>query len=237
MNENRKSFGAQLEAFFEGKGFYIVLFLCAAVIGVSAWVLAMGTHVEQQFSDIRSAGVAVTAPERVEASTEPTMAPVILSEPSAAPTIQNGEEAVSVWVEKTPEMLFVWPVVGDIVTPYAVDSLIYDRTMADWRTHGGIDISAPLGTHVLAAANGKVTSVEADPLYGTTVTIEHGDGVESIYANLSAQPTVYVGDSVSVGDVIGAVGSTAIGESALGTHLHFSMRAGGESADPLDYLP
>jgi len=238
MDEKGKGFSAQLEAFFEGKGFYIVLFLCAAVIGVSAWVLAMGTHVEQQFDDIRSAGAAVTPGIHVEATAAPASAPVELTPVTpAAPAAQPREETQPVWAETIPEPVYVWPVVGDIATPYAVDSLLYDYTMADWRTHAGIDIAAPLGTHVLAAAGGRVEAVEADPLYGTMITLDHGNGVETVYANLAAQPTVYVGDTVAAGDVIGAVGSTAICESAVGTHLHFAVYADGKRADPLDYLP
>ena len=58
--KEKKGFGDQLEAFFEGKGFYIVLFLCAAVIGVSAWTLVAGTDVETRINDIEAAGIVVT---------------------------------------------------------------------------------------------------------------------------------------------------------------------------------
>jgi murein DD-endopeptidase MepM/ murein hydrolase activator NlpD len=95
--------------------------------------------------------------------------------------------------------------------------------MADWRTHAAIDIAAEIGTTVIAAASGTVKSVYSDDLYGTTVTIDHGGGLVSLYANLAALPAVSEGEYVGVGDVIGSVGATAIAEAGDVTHLHFAM--------------
>ena len=74
-------------------------------------------------------------------------------------------------------------------------------------------------------------------LLGTTVVIRHRDGLESVYANLAATPTVAVGDQVVVGQVIGAVGDTALCETGEVCHLHLAMRRDGESVDPADFLP
>lgn len=238
--KEKNGFGGKLEAFFEGKGFYIVLFLCAAVIGVSAWTLVQGTSVENRIDDIGSAGVMVTPPT-VSTTTPPTKAPstkapTATTAPEPEPVvIPNNEPATQVWNEQST--LFVRPVNGETITPYAVESLIYDKTMSDWRAHSGIDIAATLGDHVLAVSAGEVTAVEDSVLYGTTVTISHANGVESVYANLAGQPTVLAGDRVSAGDIIGAVGNTAICESGIETHLHFAMRDNGASADPERFLP
>ena len=238
MNE-KKNFGDQLELFFEGKGFYIVLFLCAAVIGISSWVLLMGTNVEEIADDVRTAGVfvspAIIETPALEEKTEAAVG-VVKSEPVVLPESEN---VIEVWSGQTVEQpaAFVWPLNGDVITPYAVTSLMYDKTMEDWRAHGGVDIAADLGAHVQAVSAGTVTAVISDAMYGTTVIIEHDGGVESIYSNLAAQPTVYKGDRVEAGQVIGAVGNTAICESALTTHLHFSMRKDGAGTDPRNFLP
>ena len=71
----------------------------------------------------------------------------------------------------------------------------------------------------------------------TTVVISHGGGIESVYSNLAELPTVTVGQSVAQGDTIGSVGTTALAEAGEVYHLHFAMRADGQSVDPAEYLP
>lgn len=237
--KKKKSLGASLESFFEGKGFYIVLFLCAGVISVSAWVLMTGTNVNEPIGDVGYIGATVTpeiikitpAPEdSTTIEIEPVPTPVVLPEVETVP-----EAAIEVFTETT--QLFVWPVAGETITEYSVDALVFNETMQDWRTHDAIDIAAAIGTQVMAVSNGEVISIENDVLYGTTVVIKHANDVESIYSNLATQPTVSVGDSVSVGQVIGSVGDTAMCESSLENHLHFALKEAGKSIDPQIYLP
>lgn len=109
--------------------------------------------------------------------------------------------------------------------------------MGDWRTHGGVDIAAGVGTEVLAMAPGTVSQVREDGLMGTTVVVEHGDGLISAYCGLAAQPAVEEGTPVETGTILGAVGTTAIAESGLDAHLHLETWLNGEPADPMEYLP
>ncbi len=74
-------------------------------------------------------------------------------------------------------------------------------------------------------------------MMGTTVVVEHGGGLTSTYANLASVPTVAVGDTVGAGSVLGSVGGTAIAESALASHLHFSMSLDGSTVDPWNTCP
>ena len=234
-NKNGAGPGA-LEKFFAGKGFYIVLLLCAAVIGVSAWSLLSGREAMQEADVLDVYRPAVSTPlpsEKPAASTpaptaKPTPAPT--PAPTAAPT-----PAPTAAPASEPES-YAWPVQGGVERPHSLDELMYDKTMGDWRTHNGIDIAAPLGALVGAAAAGTVTDITDDPLYGTTVTISHAGGSESVYSNLAAQPTVEIGDTVAAGETIGSVGDTAICESGEVTHLHFAMSVGGVSVDPAEYL-
>lgn len=108
--------------------------------------------------------------------------------------------------------------------------------MGDWRTHDGIDIAAELGTPVAACAKGTVSAVATDDLMGTTVTIDHGKGMESVYANLSPSLNVQAGTEVDAGTVLGTVGTSAIAESASPSHLHFALREYGVTIDPGHYL-
>lgn len=245
-NKNGAGPGA-FEKFFAGKGFYIVLALCAAVIGVSAWSLFAGGRAvqEEEVLDVyrpaeTSAPLSTPEPDgedvslaeppgqvsetpKVQPTPEPTPAPTPAVTPSPAPA-------------DTEPKSWLMPVLGTLERPYSVDTLMYDRTMGDWRTHDGVDYAAAAGSHVKAAAAGTVTDVYDDALYGTTVVISHGGGWETVYSNLAALPTVETGDSVAAGDVIGAVGDTALCEAGEVYHLHFAMRLDGESADPEDFV-
>jgi murein DD-endopeptidase MepM/ murein hydrolase activator NlpD len=133
--------------------------------------------------------------------------------------------------------VFTWPVNGSVLREYGMETLAYDQTMGDWRTHDGVDIAASAGTQVMAPAGGTVVDLYQDDLMGSTVVILHADGVMSACANLAAVPTVEVGDTVRTGDVIGSVGATALAESGEASHLHLSMTKNGVSVDPLGYLP
>ena len=245
MNSN--SSGRGLERFLAGKGFYIVLFLCAAVIGLSAWMAAVGNGTmesKNQSTDVsldkRKVETIIITPAPLPEKVE-TMAAPEVSEEAVENAAAETDQAVleEVWQEDEPseEPVTVWPVQGEIERGHDVERLHYDVTLRDWRTHEGVDILAPLGETVFAARSGVVQDVRQDDLYGTVVTVDHGDGSSALYANLADMPAVSAGDWVDAGDVIGAVSTTALCEIGQGTHLHFAMYLDGESVDPLDYLP
>jgi murein DD-endopeptidase MepM/ murein hydrolase activator NlpD len=99
--------------------------------------------------------------------------------------------------------------------------------------HPGIDLPAPAGTPVAAAASGRIVFAGFEPGgYGNLVEIAHGNGVVSMYAHLSAIGGS-VGRSVGAGTVVGRVGSS--GEST-GPHLHFEVRVRDAAVDPLPSL-
>ena len=98
--------------------------------------------------------------------------------------------------------------------------------------HGGADFLSPAGTPILAPNAGRI--VVARPLYflGNTVVIDHGLGIFSMLAHLSAFD-VHEGDRVAAGDRVGRVGATG---RVTGPHLHWAVRAGGARVDPLSVL-
>ena len=139
--------------------------------------------------------------------------------------------------EKSEAAVYTWPVKGAVLRDFSVEVLSPDPTMGDWRTHGGLDISAPLEGKVLAMCDGTVAEVRQDGLMGMTVVIDHGEGLTSTYCNLAAEVEVGEGDAVKTGTVIGTVGDTAIAEVGLVSHLHLEVCLNGDAVDPLDYLP
>jgi murein DD-endopeptidase MepM/ murein hydrolase activator NlpD len=98
--------------------------------------------------------------------------------------------------------------------------------------HGGLDLAAPEGTDVFAAAAGVVTETGNDPVYGRYVIIKHGDVWASLYGHLSVVETALRKEVLS-GSLIGKVGSTG---QSTGPHLHFELRRNGRVEDPGKYL-
>jgi len=118
---------------------------------------------------------------------------------------------------------FVWPVLGPVTSPFG------------WRwgrMHEGIDIGAPEGTPIRAAAAGTVIYAGWLGGYGNLTVIDHGNGIATAYghqSSLAAGNGAYVGQ----GQVVGYVGSTG---HSTGPHLHFEVRVNGVPQDPLGYL-
>ena len=238
--ENKKGPGS-LTGAMAGKGFYIVLFLCAAVIVAAAWIMAAGTDVEdtesaEQAVDISDA-VVTMVPAGTPMEADEAVAAVSLQEPEAESTENETPEEDAAAVFSATETPYVWPVRGTVEVPYAVETLRYDPTMADWRTHNGIDIACAMGEPIMAAAGGTVVSVMNDDLFGTTIEIDHNNGIHSVYANLAEEPTVSVGEWVTMGQVIGSVGGTALAETNVVPHLHLAMTRDGRPIDPTELLP
>ena len=241
----KKSFGEKLEAFFAGKGFYIVLFLCVAVIGVSTYVLfaGNGADVEDGSLSIPENDIYVSESDEQELAEPPETYEQELKEPEPEQSLEEitQTEETGVWSDEQAEISagapFVWPVQGEITVPYSVTALIYNQKMGDWRTSESVSIASELGTQVMAVSAGIVESVRMDDLGGMTVVIQHAGGLRSIYSNLASMPTVYEGDNVMTGEVIGSVGVTAPGETKDKPHLCFAMTLDGISVNPSEYLP
>ncbi len=119
--------------------------------------------------------------------------------------------------------LFGWPITGTITSAYG------------WRKsgfHHGLDIAGKVGDPIRAAANGSVEHTGYQPIYGQTIILEHENGKKTVYAHLEK---IYVkkGQEVKQGKIIGSVGTSG---RTTGPHLHFEIRAGDETINPLQLL-
>lgn len=208
---------------FGGRGYYIALALCLAAAGTIGYFA------------LREPPVTVTQQEPAPtldiqpAPTQPVVkpAPVVIPEPEPQPEITEPAELL-------PQV--VSPLDGTTVTVFSMTELLYDTTMADWRTHDGIDVQAEEGAAVKTAAAGTVQSVTDDELMGTTVVIDHEGGYSTRYSSLQKDVPVTAGQQVVAGEVIGRVGTTSAAESQMGPHLHFSVSRDGAVIDPRDYV-
>lgn len=208
---------------FGGRGYYIALALCLAAVGTIGYFA------------LRERPVTVKQQEPAPtldiqpAPTQPVVkpAPVVIPEPEPQPEITEPAELL-------PQV--VSPLDGTTVTVFSMTELLYDTTMADWRTHDGIDVQAEEGAAVKTAASGTVQSVTDDELMGTTVVIDHEGGYSTRYSSLQKDVPVTAGQQVVAGEVIGRVGTTSAAESQMGPHLHFSVSRDGAVIDPRDYV-
>ncbi len=210
-----------------GKGYYIALVLCAAAIGITSYVTRPSKDKQPDTPPLLQAESAETASSQQTQALEAlaTEAPEESPVPSSAPQQTQPEK-----LRTAP------PLSGSVTTLYAMDSLSYNETTRDWRVHNGVDYPGELGDPVSAAADGTVISVREDDSLGTTVVLRHTGGYETTYQNLEESVPVQLGDKVVLGQTIGSVGATALTESAIGPHVHFSVAYQDMPMDPADFL-
>lgn len=116
------------------------------------------------------------------------------------------------------------------------ETIAYNGTLNRYESHKAIDFFAEEGTKVLAVYDGTVESVTNDLLKGYTITIDHGNGLKSVYNSLFDGDTVYSGQKVKKGQIIGEVSTTNRQEYKDGAHLHFAVMENGIAVDPGNYL-
>ncbi|MBE6611452.1 MAG: hypothetical protein E7632_03065 [Ruminococcaceae bacterium] len=181
------------------------------------------------------------APETKPADTKAPDPAVTTPAETTAP-VTTADTAASVTPSEVPTSVglryFVLPSAGSVSKEFEIDIPVYSMTMNDYRAHTGIDIAASLGSEVVSASSGIICRVWNDPLMGRSVMIDHGDGIYTVYKNLADELAVGmdVGVSVTMGEIIGAVGESALVEIAEEPHLHFEMQVNGVYVDPLDYI-
>ena len=133
---------------------------------------------------------------------------------------------------------FVLPVSGAMTKGHDLTLQVFSNTMRDWRVHNGIDIAATAGRPVYAAADGTVSAIWEDVSYGTCISVAHSGDCITYYKNLNPilADGIAVGTEVEQGQLIAAVGESAMVEIADEPHLHFELSVEGEYVDPTEYF-
>ena len=177
-------------------------------------------------------------PEPTITTTVPATKVPVTTAPITAITPETTEPKSTTNTPTVAEPEYTDPVSGVLGKDYDAELLVYSVTMNDYRVHLGVDITAEVGAPVYALTDGKVLSVSEDYLMGTTVKLEHADGLVSVYSNLQdvLPEGITVGATVEGGQLIGGVGETAIIEQCDDAHLHFEVLKNDKHVDPLDYI-
>ena len=215
---------------WNGKGYYIALILCAAAIGITSYVYHQNTnHPEEvllQESEVIPVGT-MTGEEDI---------PVLATQPGTQTTPSESSQPETTQPPVPKKRKIVAPVSGAEIYGYAMEALSYNQTTRDWRVHDGVDLAAEEGTPVCAACDGTVVTAGKDDAMGYTVEIRHEGGYTTTYSCLQEDLAVSDGDTVEAGQTIGYAGSTALVETTLGSHVHFSVSHQDKPMAPADFL-
>lgn len=157
---------------------------------------------------------------------------VTLSKEDAERAKREAEKLNAIWQLKTNKAYagsFIIPLNNNLSTGFGVKRIINNKNTS---IHRGIDIRGKSGEPVAASNEGKVVLAEELFYGGNTVILDHGLGIYSVYMHLS-EFNVKTGDAVSKGSIVGYVGSTG---RSTGPHLHFGMKIGAMSINPLSLI-
>lgn len=136
----------------------------------------------------------------------------------------------------TKPLVFTLPLEGaTVLKGYSSTDLMFNSTLKHWEAHKAVDLVSESSKMAVACLEGTVRKVEKTYANGTTIEIEHKEGFVSTYSSLS-DSLVKVGDTVTAGQKLGEVSSSASNEMAQGDHLHFVLQKDGVKVDPTSYL-
>ncbi|MDL2234471.1 M23 family metallopeptidase [Ruminococcaceae bacterium OttesenSCG-928-L11] len=239
--------GNKFSRFMSSKGFYAAIAVCLAGAGLATWLAVDRTisgiedsnsrilsnessyadspsveEVEQKIPDIPKVSAPSSSSSMPSSSSAPSSKPEEPSKPAEAPL-------------PSQSLVYTLPIKGDILSQFSNGELVKNPTLNDWRTHDGVDIAAEKGADIYVVADGVVTEIRKDALWGTVVTVSHADGKTSLYSGLSEIIPVKSGENVLTGQVIGKLEGIPC-EMATGSHLHFAMKQNDQWIDPLTVM-
>ncbi len=173
----------------------------------------------------------------IQSSEEPTKNTESESETTIAEQEPESESKPDETKPTDTKIVFTLPVQNaSIIKDFTSSTVVFNKTLGVYTGHMGMDFAAAEGTAVVCAYDGKIESVVTSYLEGTTVTVNHGNGLKSVYNSIEAEENLYEGKSVKAGEVIGKVSDNNKQEYKDGPHLHFEVLQDGERIDPETYL-
>lgn len=221
-----------------GKSVYLLLaVLVIAIVSVAVTIAVAGSARRGKIPN-------VNIPDQTQGPTPDQTDPSGQPDNAETPTPKNPDDSDPSQKDPgganapQPRQPYRLPVSGTVSKRHDDSVLVFSETMGDMRVHLGVDVDAPVGTAVVAVADGTVKQVYYDPFMGQCVSLDLGDGVVATYCNLqlTLPDAISEGATVQAGETIGAVGDTALREQVEEAHLHFELSQNGEKLDPLDHL-
>lgn len=134
-----------------------------------------------------------------------------------------------------PEDGMLWPMEGNVILNYSMDSTIYFATLDQYKYNPAVIIAGEVNNKVYSVAKGKVIGLSNNEETGCTMTVDLGDGYRAIYGQLK-EPNFAVGDYVESGHVLGYVAEPTKYYSVEGSNLYFALQKDGQPVDPVAFF-
>ncbi len=209
-----------------GKGFYAICAVCLLAIGIASW--AAFSSINELETDKGSSTVSLSekAPSSQTAGKESSTPKT----PPADSSVTGSTDQAATAAPPAASFFLVPMQQGVVYKGFSDDSLQYSNTYGDYRAHIAVDIISEESDTVKSCGDGIVTEVEKDPLYGSTVVIDHGNGITARYCGLKENVNVKKGDTVSSTSLIGSLGGVPA-ECLDPAHLHLEFYRDGVPID------
>lgn len=208
------------------KGLYFYGALSCLMVALLVVVIATSVNTSTTNDQANNPPVVETPDDSL--TEEPSEKPVEKPDDTPSEDTQNQP------VDTKPDG-FVLPVSSaEISNEYG---FFYNKTLNNYYEHEGYDFVAAVGERVYAVEDGTVESVyTSDVLSGTEITIDHGNGVKTVYRFVTAKEGLVAGSKVQKGEEIATIAEANGNEYKDGAHLHFEIKKDGKTVDPALYL-
>ncbi len=206
--------------------YYFVFIVCLAVLSIIT--VALVVNQGGNSNNVNNDNV-LENPNDDNANTDTEQKPNEDENTNVNPPVEEDKPTVTV-------IVFDMPVNGTIIKEYVGASVVYNQTLGLYSGHKAIDFAAEEGSQVLCSYDGVIESITTSNLEGTTVTVNHGNSLKTVYNSIEVVENLTEGQSVSKGEVIGTVSLNNRTEYKDGAHLHFEVIENGVKIDPQKYL-
>ena len=225
-----KETGTKFLTFLKRNAVYFVLAFCILAIGISAMFAII--HENSILPDGNLPSADAGNGDNSNTDNGNTENPDDNNDPS-----QDVEKPGSDVTEPVVTTItFIMPVENATSIGEYSETIVFNSTLSRYSAHKAVDFFAEEGTPVLAVYDGTVENIENSLLKGYIITIDHGNGLKTVYNSLADGDNVTIGQKVSQGDVIGEVSITNRQEYKDGAHLHFEVLEEGAVINPDKYL-
>lgn len=164
-----------------------------------------------------------------------------LTQPETQEAVQTASDNVKKETAKTttlhfsPENGMIWPMQGNVILNFSMDSTTYFPTLDQYKYNPAIIIAGEVNSKVYSVAKGKVSSIENKAETGTTMTVDLGDGYTAVYGQLK-ELNFKEGDYVESGHVLGFISEPTKYYSVEGSNLYFELLKDGEPINPVEFF-